>query len=290
MAFELAAHGMGVLLSDNLGQGSREQFGHWHAVAPLCGGINLQGLIVSEANAWIEWLREQDFVDSTKIGVCGNSGGGTLTLFLGATNPSLAAVASSGYPSEFSYVFQKEKRHCCCNLLKGSSHLAEMWEIYSTLAPKPLLLSSGVCDHFFPFDVVMRTIRKVHLVYGRMGAEDCFESRMTDTKHSWEEEDILLISDFFVRRFEMQGERSAFAESEMAELCRYFDYPADAISTNRLASILVGWEIPEDLTLEEVFPPTVNGERVDATRLSGSLFPDDPMRILSQMEYSFADT
>jgi hypothetical protein len=38
-------------------------------------------------------------------------GGGVLTLFLSATCSRLAAVASCGYPSEFSYIHQKEKKH-----------------------------------------------------------------------------------------------------------------------------------------------------------------------------------
>jgi dienelactone hydrolase len=116
-------------MSDNLGQGSRKEFGHLDAISPLVGGITLQGMIVRETNAWIEWLAEQPFIDSSRIGACGNSGGGTLTLFLTATNKRLSAVASCGYPSEFSYVHAKEKKHCACNLLRGSAHLADMPEI-----------------------------------------------------------------------------------------------------------------------------------------------------------------
>ena len=97
-------------MSDNLGQGTRKEFGHTDAHTALCVGITLQGMIVSESNAWIEWLIKQPFTDCLKIGVCGNSGGGTLSLFLLATNPKIAAVASCGYPSEFSYVHQEGKK------------------------------------------------------------------------------------------------------------------------------------------------------------------------------------
>lgn len=203
LAFSLAKQGFAVLMSDNLGQGSRKEFGHWDADTPLCAGITLQGMIVAESNAWIEWLSQQPFVDDAKIGACGNSGGGTLTLFLAATCNRISGVASCGYPSEFSYVHEKEKKHCACNLLRGCAHRADMWEIYSTFAPKPLMLLSGKYDNLFPADLFCRTSRKVRSVYEKLKVGKNFESVLTATKHSWESEDVEALTDFFCRRFDI---------------------------------------------------------------------------------------
>lgn len=286
MAFQLAARGMVALASDNLGHGSREVFGHGNAKAPLCSGITLQGMIVRETNAWIDWLRVQDFVDVTRLGACGNSGGGTLTLFLAATNPHLAALASSGYPSDFSYTMLKEKKHCCCNLLRGCTNLAEMWEIYATFAPKPLLLSSGECDCIFPANLFRRAARKVETVYRAVDAGKHFEYRLTDTKHSWEREDHLLISDFFRRHFVPDCEVRDFITYETYEPRCRFTYPADAISTDALAVAITGRSEALGMELEEYCPPTINGVPVDASLLDATLFDADPMRILAQMEFS----
>ena len=284
MAFRLASCGFAVLMSDNLGQGSRKDFGHWDAETPLCYGITLQGLIVAESYAWIEWLTQQDFVDISRIGACGNSGGGTLTLFLCATNPHLAAVASCGYPSEFSYVHQKEKKHCCCNLLPGCAYLAEMWEIYATFAPKPLMLNSGRFDHLFPADIVRRTSRKVRAVYAQMGATDAFERALTDAKHPWEAADIDVISAFFCKHFGMkQGINAANSLSVSPEGCRFI-YPDDAISTNQLTGQVLGIAIDEQKKITDVYVPVFNGERVDPGLLAADLFAHDPLRILAQME------
>lgn len=284
MALRLASHGFVVLVSDNLGQGSRRAFGHWDAEAPLCNGITLQGMIVAESNAWIEWLAKQPFVDAERIGACGNSGGGTLTLFLLAVNPRLAAVASCGYPSEFSYVHQKEKKHCCCNLLRGCAHLAEMWEIYSTFAPKPLLLNSGKFDHLFPYDIVQRTARKVHATYASLGASDRFEAAITETKHPWEIADIDVLADFFCRHLgRFEGAEAADRIPLLEDRC-HFDYPNDALSTNQLVGELLGVPIDESRKLTDCFPPMLDGEPVDCTRLVRSLFKFDPLRILAQME------
>ena len=289
VAFRLASRGITVLMSDNLGQGSRKEFGHWEAEAPLCGGITLQGMIVAESNAWIEWLAKQPFVDASRIGACGNSGGGTLTLFLIATNPRLAVAASSGYPSEFSYLLQKEKKHCGCNLLRGCAHRADMWEIYSTFAPKPLLLSGGKWDNLIPADVLRRTIRKVRTVYGKAGAADSLEFAVTDTKHPWEEEDHAVLTEFFCRRFGvLDRANAADTMPPMEEECR-FTYPDDAISTNRLAEQLLGIVIDEKITLSDRYPPVFENGYVDVNRLAEDLFPTDPMRILTQMEIALTE-
>jgi len=287
MAFRLASNGFVVLMSDNLGQGSRKPFGHWDAEAPLCLGITLQGMIVAESNAWIEWLANQPFVDPGRIGACGNSGGGTLTLFLLATNKKLAAVASCGYPSEFSYVHQKEKKHCCCNLLKGCAHLAEMWEIYATFAPKPLMLNNGQWDHLFPFDIFRRVARKVGTAYASVDAPDSFEVAQTLTKHPWEDADIDAISAFFCRHFDVKEQSLSGQGLLRAEGCR-FEYPSDAISTNQLAGALLGVSVDEQLHLQDVYIPTFEGKAVDADRLVQDVFKYDPMRILAQMELALS--
>lgn len=109
LARRLARQGAYVLISDNIGQGERVFMGHRDVVAPFYCKLSLQGLIVLETLAWINHLKEAPFVEQSKIGVCGNSGGGTLTLFLGALEPDLAALGSSGYPSTFWWIATKEK-------------------------------------------------------------------------------------------------------------------------------------------------------------------------------------
>lgn len=282
MALMLANAGAVVLVSDNLGQGSREQFGHSDATLPFHLGITLQGMIVKEANAWIEWLSELSFIDSKRIGACGNSGGGTITMFLTATCKKLAAVASTGYPSELAYVHMKEKKHCPCNLLKGCAHLADMWEIYGAFAPKPLFLEQGKCDYYFPQDVFKRTVRKVKGVYEKLSACENFSSAIADTKHGWEDDDRRLILDFFTKQFSLTPSENEIPQLIPNEL--KFSYPDDAATTNEVANAIMNGNLHGSLPPEDYFIPTVNGTAVDRKRLDKELFDHDPMRILAQME------
>lgn len=289
LAFRLAESGMAVLLSDNLGQGSRSEFGHWEAVEPFACGVTLQGMIVAESCAWIEWLSEQPFVDASRIGACGNSGGGVLTLFLSAICSRLAAVASCGYPSEFSYIHQKEKKHCCCNMLVGCAHLADMWEIYGAFAPEPLLTVSGLWDDLFPADIVRRTARKIRGAYAGAGAESCFEYKITKTKHSLEDVDLDVICEFFCRRFGVEYVEDSVSEAQhIADGCR-FEYPDDAKNTRELCEQLFGISIDGDIKLEQLFVPKYKNAPVDPTKLDGSFFGSDLMRILAQMELALTN-
>ena len=155
MGHRLAQLGMAALVLDNIGQGDRnchepsafKNPDHWWSVAPFYCGLTLQGMIVMETVAMIRFMAQDPRFDPARLGACGNSGGGTLTLFLAALAPELSAIASSGYPSEISYVMGKERPHCACNLLLGSSFGPEMWEIYSTFAPRPMLLEGGEDDN-----------------------------------------------------------------------------------------------------------------------------------------------
>ena len=284
LGFRFAACGMAVLLSDNLGQGSRTSFGHMDVIAPFFCGATLQGMIVAESCAWIEWLAEQPFVDPAAIGACGNSGGGVLTMFLTATSPRLAAAAACGYPSEFSYVLQKEKKHCCCNLLTGCAKLGDMWEICGAFAPKPLLIVSGQWDELFPPDVVRRTFRKIRSAYVSANAEQSFERRVTPTKHSLEDIDLDIICAFFCKSFGLEYVEDRVSENQcIGEVC-HFSYPDDAISTNQLCEQLFDVKVEADAKLEQIFIPKYQNAPVDVSRIDNRFFGCNTMRILSQME------
>ena len=285
LAFRLATNGIAVLLSDNLGQGSREEFVHNFSFFPICAGITLQGMIVSESNAWIDWICTQDFADKNKIGVCGNSGGGTLSMFLLATNKNVAAAASCGYPSEFSYVLQKEKRHCACNLLKGCAQSADMWEIFSAFAPKHLLLLGGKYDDLFGTDIVKRTYRKVKTMYAKMGADKNLKCELTNTKHPLELEDLKLITEFFLNTFNLE-QKNDTDDIEIMEKYRMFTYPYDAATTNQIAANILGVQLNENIRPHDVFKPICDGELVDKNMLYNELFNYDAIHILAQMEFA----
>ena len=286
MAVRLVRQGACVLLIDNIGQGDRQSFGHWECVVPFACGLTLQGMILMETAAVIRWAMNLPHVDASRMGACGNSGGGTLTCFLSALAPELAVIASSGYPSSFDYVMRKEKKHCCCNLLPHVSAKLEMWQVYGVFAPKPLLLEQGRMDHFFPSDLFYRIVRRVKGVYDMEDSADAFAWFESDVGHSWQNEDRDAITSFLGRALNMP-----FCESEEAapEDLRPGDvpsveFPEDAIGTDEAAMRISGIRVKPDILLEEIFPPVYEGKRIEPDEVQEKNVRSDVMRILAQME------
>ncbi|MBE6931544.1 MAG: hypothetical protein E7463_14840 [Ruminococcaceae bacterium] len=289
MALTIAAQGAYALILENLGQGCRSPFGHKVVPEAFYCGQTVQGMIVMEACGWINWLREQPFVDECRIAACGNSGGGTETLMLAGVNPYLAAVASTGFPSEYPYVLQKERRHCDCNLMRGICGRLEMWEIYSLFAPRPLLVECGCFDHLLPVDTFHRNARKCAAVWQMMGAGENFRAEITQEKHSWTAADIVVIADFLADVLGLVKAEAAPEEGLIAPEDVKLPFPADALGTGEGIQRLTGMKMPGGMTLADIFPPMYHGEPVDPEKIIPDLGRGNVMRVLAQQEMSLWD-
>ena len=292
MGHRLASLGMAALVTDNIGQGDRSLTpelekgpDHWWSIAPFACGLTLQGMIVMETVAMIRHFAKDPRFDNTKLGACGNSGGGTLTMFLAALAPELSVLSSSGYPSEFPYILQKERPHCACNLLPGCAYGPEMWEIYSLFAPKPLFLEGGSNDSLIPLSLALRNARKVKNTYIQMDALNNFTHMMTPTLHSWELVDNNKISAFLCRHllgFDPEDAEDLEYTTDISPL--RVKMPKEMLSTDQLAQELTGIKVSENLHLKDIFPPTFQGRLLQQDAFTGGIGRGDIWRNLAQQE------
>jgi hypothetical protein len=240
-----------------------------------------------ESIALIRYMANHPRVDKDKIAACGNSGGGTLCLFLAALAPELAVLSSSGYPSQFSYIFEKERKHCACNLLPGCMHGPDMWEILSTFAPKPLLIEEGRNDNLIPNDLFLRTARKVSHVYLQMDAEKKFKSAQTETTHPWVNIDRKIIADFLAKHLGIDSLCEEDDKDErILELSEKWDalIPKDSLTVDGLVSKLSGKEIPEGLRLSDIYKPKSEGKILTEDDVVPDVGRGSVMRVFAQME------
>ena len=216
-------------------------------------------------------------------GAYGNSGGGTLNMFLAALAPELSAISASGYPSEFAYIFSKEKVHCACNLLPGALTGPEMWEIISVFAPKPMLLESGINDRLIPIDYARRNARKVQTVYLNKDASDNFSFVNCPTLHSWEISDRYEIAKFFAKAFGIPAPKEE--ESEKIDVTEWKNpVGADSLTVDELVKKLTGIEMPKDCKLYDIFKPTYQGKPLSEDFIASDMGRGKVMQILAQME------
>ena len=292
MGHRLASLGLAALVIDNIGQGDRSRApggtntpDHWSAVAPFECGLTLQGLIVMETVALIRYMTGDERFDTSRYAACGNSGGGTLTMFLSALAPELSVISSSGYPSEIPYILSKEREHCACNLFIGAAHEAEMWEIYSTFAPKPLFLEGGSSDNLIPMDLAHRNARKVRNTYVQLDAESNFRFQLTPTRHSWEIDDINLISRFLAERLLGVTPPDATSLFETDDITPFrVQLPDKSLSTRELTEKLSGITSSENAKLEDIFTPTLNGQPIDPEAIQTDVGRGNVMRVFAQLE------
>ena len=285
MAERLARRGMAVMIPDNIGQGDRSAYGHNYVVAPFYCGLTLQGMILMESVALIRQMAKHPRVDSTRMGACGNSGGGTLCLFLAALAPELSALCATGYPSEFSYILSKERRHCACNLLPGCAHSPEMWEVLSAFAPKPLLLEQGKFDDLIPYDLFLRNARKVENVYRQMGVAERFKAMRAETLHPWVSDDRDIIEDFLCEKLGVEGNSRGDDETLPLQLSNWHvALPKDSVTTEQLAQKLSGKTMPEGVRLSDIFVPTYQGNAIKEEEIIPDIGRGEVMRVLAQME------
>ena len=281
MAAHLVRLGAAVLVPDNLGQGERQPMGHADAVAPFACGTSLQGLIVLESMAWLDWLRQDSRIDASRVAAIGTSGGGTLSLFLGAFREDLAAVCSSGYPSTFEFVARKEKRHCLCNVLPGIVGQLEMGQLLGCVAPRPLLIAQGDHDVLFPNDLFHRVARQTQEAYARLEADDRFQAALVPGEHSWDLGRRERIGDFLARVLELPHNTVSEPDPPLisaAATC-FSSWPVGALGVAGLAEQLSGRSVPIDTKLWDVFPiPPI------AHCLSHQTPRGDLRRILAQFE------
>ncbi|NLH99533.1 MAG: hypothetical protein GX446_08560 [Chthonomonadales bacterium] len=181
----LALHGFVVLAQDPIGQGERLSYWepdlnraligactleHDHAGAqcvPL--GWALARFFLHDARRSLDYLAARPEVDPERIGVTGNSGGGTQSCLLMLSDTRLAAAA----PGTFIM-----NRQTYMNS-GGAQDAEQIWpgftaagfdheDVLIAMAPKPVCVLA-VTDDFFPIEGTRRTVERCRHVWERFG-------------------------------------------------------------------------------------------------------------------------
>ncbi|NLF29588.1 MAG: hypothetical protein GX591_01730 [Planctomycetes bacterium] len=141
------------------------------ACQALMLGRTLIGERVWDVDRGIDYLLGRDDVRADRIGVMGNSGGGTTSLFAAATLDRLAWAMPSCYFCTFAASIMSI-RHCECNYVPGLLTCAEMADILGTFAPRPVVVVAGQKDDIFPIGATRQAFDELQCIYAAFGAAD----------------------------------------------------------------------------------------------------------------------
>lgn len=134
-------------------------------------GRTLMGERVYDVDRGIDYLAERGDVQMDRVGVMGNSGGGTISLFAAATLPRIAFAMPSCYFCTFKASIMSIY-HCVDNYLPGLLPVAEMADVMGVFAPKPVTLVAGKDDEIFPIEAVHEAFEHLQTIYAAAGAPD----------------------------------------------------------------------------------------------------------------------
>lgn len=109
-----------------------------------------------------------DFVDAEKIMCMGNSGGGTATIYSSALDDrikiSVPSCAIARYSDSIGAM-----RHCECNYIPGIAKYLDMDELCTMVAPRKLLVVTGVSDPIFPLESAKKCVATAKVAYEKLG-------------------------------------------------------------------------------------------------------------------------
>ena len=134
-------------------------------------GRTLIGERVYDIDRGIDYLLSRGDVNPYRIGVTGNSGGGTTSLFSAAMLDRLSLAMPSCYFCTFRDSIMAIG-HCMDNYIPNLYQYAEMGDVMGLFAPKPVVIVAGQHDPIFPVGAVKSEFAHLKKIYAAAGAED----------------------------------------------------------------------------------------------------------------------
>jgi len=134
-------------------------------------GRTLIGERVYDVDRGIDYLATRGDANMKSIGVMGNSGGGTISVFAAALLPRIAFAMPSCYYCTFRDSIMSI-RHCMDNYIPGLLKVAEMSDVMGLFAPKPVVIVAGKEDEIFPINATRQSFRELQRIYDSCGEKE----------------------------------------------------------------------------------------------------------------------
>jgi dienelactone hydrolase len=133
----------------------------------------------------LDVLEQHELVDPARIGVAGLSLGGTMSLFLAATDERVAATVVSGYLSSWGEAHKVPWNMCGSQVMPGMLGRLEHVDLGALVAPRPLLVETGTEDLIFPLAAARESMGQLRTRYESMDAGDRLEHDVFEGEHQW---------------------------------------------------------------------------------------------------------
>jgi dienelactone hydrolase len=182
LARQCLARGIAALCIEQRALGERsEQANPWQQLAwhecteatmqALLLGQTLIGQRVLDVRRGLEFLAARDMFDMERVGIVGQSGGGTTAIYSAALLSGIKiAVVSSAFCTFRESLLPRV--HCPDNYIPGIMRYCEMGDVLGLFSPRPVVVIGGREDPIFPFAGFERAATQLRRIYAAAGAEE----------------------------------------------------------------------------------------------------------------------
>ena len=259
----LVRAGLIVLAQDPVGQGERlsyfdpatntNQVGigtrdHDYAGAQSrLVGDTLAHYMLHDAMRGIDYLISRPEVDAAKIGVTGNSGGGTQTSLVMLADPRVAAAAPATFIMNRETYQRTGQPQDAEQIWPGFTGAGlDHEDILLTMAPKPVAVLAVTSD-FFPIEGTRRTVTRSRRIWELWGRGAALELSEDDSTHAYTPKLARAAAGFFARHLlgrrvdlagfdptafpaeQLHATKSGQVRGEFADAAFVFDATADRL-------------------------------------------------------------
>ncbi len=142
---------------------------HDAAMRALLLGRTLLAERVYDVDRGIDYLAARGDVDLARLGLMGNSGGGTAAIYAAALLGRVRFVMPG---SSFCTLRASiaTVHHCADNYVPGLAPVADVADVLGLFAPRPVVIVAGKDDPIFPLAGARRAYRQLSAIYRAAGA------------------------------------------------------------------------------------------------------------------------
>jgi Acetyl xylan esterase (AXE1) len=162
-------------------------------------GQTVLGMNLAHGQRLLDFVVGLDFVDADRIGVMGESYGGTLAVWTTLLDERIKATEIICYSDTFADFALRDLNYCGSQITPGLFTLVDVSDLHGLIAPRPLLTDISVFDDCFRIESSSPCVDRVEAIYAAAGASDRFARQLFDHIHGWQERGS---ADFFGRHLQ----------------------------------------------------------------------------------------
>ncbi|MDF2441067.1 MAG: hypothetical protein JWN98_2051 [Abditibacteriota bacterium] len=148
-------------------------------------GMTSLSINLSHGRAATDFVGTLPGIDTSRLGVMGLSGGGTMALWTALHDERFTAVEIMCYSDLWPLFGMRDCNYCGMQVAPGLFKLVSLGDLQGLIAPRPLLVDIGVYDSCFKVDGALECYRQVERIYKAAGAVECLELDLFPGEHAW---------------------------------------------------------------------------------------------------------